>query len=81
MNKIGIVDKNGIPFTPDRFMIEPGLAEEFLEIYETLYYGPEPFEWRDQPQDVMFQHAAYTLHCLEQDLAHADYLRNKNKIQ
>lgn len=78
--KIGLVDKNGIPFSPERFMSEPGLAQEFMELYESNYYGLD-LEWRELTEDQLFQNASYKLHSMEQDLAHTDFLRQRDGLQ
>lgn len=80
MNKIGLTDKQGIPFSADRFLSEPELAQEFMEVYEQIYYGGD-LQWRELTREQLFQDAAYKLHCLERDLEHSEFLRIRDSLQ
>lgn len=79
MQRMGLLDKGGIPFTADRFMHEPGLMHEFMEVYETLYFGHD-LKWRELTEDELFRDASFRLYCMEQDLEHADFLKRKDLI-
>lgn len=76
MDVFGVLDKNQIPFTQERFAEEPELAQEFLEIYESNCYRISP-KWRELDNDTMLRLASNKLRSLLLDLAKS----NEVKIQ
>ena len=79
--RVGICDKNGIPYTPERLSTEPELAHEFMEAFESMVVlGQKPY-WRELAMDDIIRVAIKGLKTVEDDLTYANILKEKNKIQ
>ena len=75
-----ITDEEGLTFTQEGFLTNPGLAEDFLEVFETNSLGILP-DWRGLTQDEKVREASFRLYGMEQDLLKADDLRVKQMLQ
>lgn len=74
-----IVDDYGVPWTPERFALEPQSAQAFLEQYENNSYGMI-HDWRDWMHDKIIVEAVQKLRQLQADLISAEFLKSKGAI-
>lgn len=75
-----ILDPDGIPYSPERFHAEPECAQVFLEHLEGNSYRVLK-HWRDLTNDEILHEASYRLHCIQQDLISAEFLKSKGMLQ
>lgn len=79
MNAV-LCDGKGIPFSADRFLIEPQSAHEFLEIMESCSVNYLP-KWREMTEDLVIQEAQYRLHCMARDLEASHEINIMGRLQ
>ena len=78
--EIGIFDPRGVPYSEERFLTEPELAQEFLEVYETNSIGILP-KWREMNNSRIMEIATFRLNCMVRDLERSDAMRRVDQLQ